>query len=168
MAGRVVDIDWDIAGRPELRIGLHRRDFECWLREVVFTLDSPRRVHGTVLGAAVLRVEGTVPRVARLMALAIRLEGLIRTGAIRDYAEVARRGRVTRARVTQIMKLMDLAPDVQETILLLPPSTPLKEKNLRRITCTISWREQRQLFQELAISEASASAQRGASRRQRV
>jgi hypothetical protein len=42
------------------------------------------------------------PRIARLMALAIRFEGLVREKKIRDYAELARRGRVTRARMTQI------------------------------------------------------------------
>jgi hypothetical protein len=39
----------------------------------------------------------------------------------RDYAELARLGHVTRARMTQIMKLLDLAPDLQEKILFLPP-----------------------------------------------
>ena len=63
------------------------------------------------------------------MALAIRLEGLIREQTIPDYAAVARRGRVTRARMTQIMKLLDLAPDLQEQILFLPPSAaPQREK----------------------------------------
>ena len=42
-----------------------------------------------------------VPRIARLMALAIRFEGLLRNGTIRDYAELARLGRVTRARMTR-------------------------------------------------------------------
>jgi hypothetical protein len=57
---------------------------------------------------------GSIPRIARLMALAIRFEGLLRDGTIRDYAELARLGRVTRARMTQIMKLLLLAPDLQE------------------------------------------------------
>jgi hypothetical protein len=48
---------------------------------------------------------GRVPRVARLMALAIKLDGLVRTGVVRDYAALARLGRVTRARVTQVMNL---------------------------------------------------------------
>ena len=61
----------------------------------------------------------SIPRIARLMALAIRFEGLVRSGTIRDYAELARRGRVTRARMTQIIKLLDLAPDIQEQILFL-------------------------------------------------
>ena len=91
-----------------------------------------------------------IPRIARLMALAIRFEGLLRDGTIRDYAELARRGHVTRARMTQIMKLLDLAPDIQEQILFLPPIRNLNERNLRRVVSTVGWREQRRMFQKLA------------------
>ncbi len=35
---------------------------------------------------------GRVPRAARLLALAHRLERLVRTGVVRDYAELARLG----------------------------------------------------------------------------
>ncbi len=59
-----------------------------------------------------------MPRVARLMALALRFEQLIREGVVADYAELARLGHVTRARVTQIMNLLHLAPDIQEQVLL--------------------------------------------------
>ena len=55
-------------------------------------------------------VGSPIPRIARLMALAIRFQRLVREETIRDYAELARRGRVTRARMTQIMKLLHLAP----------------------------------------------------------
>ena len=92
----------------------------------------------------------SIPRIARLMALAIRFEGLVRAGTIRDYADLARRGHVTRARVTQIMKLLDLAPDIQEEILFLPPVKGLNERNLRRVVSTVGWREQRRMFQKLA------------------
>jgi len=49
---------------------------------------------------------GNLPRVTKLMALAIRFDGLIRDGEVADYAEIARLGHVTRARVTQIMNLL--------------------------------------------------------------
>jgi hypothetical protein len=90
-----------------------------------------------------------IPRIARLMALAIRLERLIREQTLPDYAAVARRGRVTRGRMTQIMKLLDLAPDLQEQILFLPPLPHLNERNLRPIVRRIDWYEQRRLFQGL-------------------
>ena len=91
----------------------------------------------------------SIPRIARLLALAIRLEGLIGDETIRDYAAVARLGGVTRARMTQIMKLLDLAPDIQEQILFLPPLQGLNERNLRLVVSRIDWHEQRRLFQEL-------------------
>src|SRR5580698_3733572 len=75
----------------------------------------------------------SIPRIARLMALAIRFEGLVRGETIQDYAELARRGHVTRARMTQIMKLLSLAPDIQEQLLFLPPVKGINERNLRRI-----------------------------------
>src|SRR5262245_19254116 len=63
---------------------------------------------------------GSVPRISRLMALAIRCEELVRDGEVTDYAELARLGHVTRARMTQIMNLLNLTPDIQEEILFLP------------------------------------------------
>ncbi len=57
---------------------------------------------------------GRVPRVARLLALAIRFEELVTNGVVKNYAELARLGYVSRARVTQIVNLLQLAPDLQE------------------------------------------------------
>ena len=51
--------------------------------------------------------------------------------------------------MTQIMKLLDLAPDIQEQILFLPPIKGLTERNLRPIVNRIDWREQRRLFQSM-------------------
>ena len=56
---------------------------------------------------------GRVPRVARFMALAIRFDDLLASGAVADYAELARLAHVTRARITQIMNLRMLAPDLR-------------------------------------------------------
>ena len=91
----------------------------------------------------------SIPRIARLMALAIRFEGLVREETIQDYAELARLGRVTRARMTQIMKLLNLAPDIQEQILFLPLIQGLNERNLRPIASRIDWAEQRRLFRKI-------------------
>jgi hypothetical protein len=43
---------------------------------------------------------GRVPRLARLMALAIRFEQLLGEGEVASYAELGRLGHVTRARVS--------------------------------------------------------------------
>jgi hypothetical protein len=91
----------------------------------------------------------SLPRIARLMALAIRFDGLLRDETIRDYAELARLGRVTRARMTQIMKLLNLAPDLQEQILFLPHIKGFNERNLRPIVSRIDWDEQRRMFAKI-------------------
>ena len=94
---------------------------------------------------------GRVPRVARLLALAHRLERLLRTGVVRDYAELARLGRVTRARVSQVMALLLLAPDIQEQILFLPRiergRDPIILHDLLPIAATADWRRQRRLWE---------------------
>lgn len=103
---------------------------------------------------------GTIPRISRLMALAIRLDRLIRAGEIADQAEVARLGQVSRARVTQIMNLLHLAPDIQEEILFLPRTErgrdPIREIMLRPIAAVLDWRKQRRLWQTL-LSDAVPS-----------
>jgi len=93
-----------------------------------------------------------IPRIARLMALAIRFEGRLRDETMRDYAELAQFGRVTRARMTQIMKLLHLAPDIQEQLLFLPLIQGLNERNLRTIVSQIEWSEQRRMFQKITRS----------------
>lgn len=117
-------------------------------QDVTYTVDFGRRpsTRATSVGE---RPAHSIPRIARLMALAIRFEGLVRQGTIRDYAELARRGRVTRARLTQIMKLLNLSSDIQEQILFLPPVEGLNERNLRRIVSRVNWDEQRPMFQKI-------------------
>ena len=89
---------------------------------------------------------GRVPRVSRLMALAIRLDQLIRDGVVADQAELARLGHVSRARLTQVMNLLCLAPDIQEEILFLPETTrgrdAITEKHLRPIAKIPNWSKQ--------------------------
>jgi hypothetical protein len=93
---------------------------------------------------------GRVPRVARLLALAHRFERLIHDGEVRDYADLARLGHVTRARLSQVMNLLNLAPDIQEAILFLPPVTqgsdPLYERQLRPIMAVLDWKKQRRMW----------------------
>jgi hypothetical protein len=95
---------------------------------------------------------GSVPRVSRLMALAIHMDELIRRGEVSDYAELARLAHVTRARMTQIMSLLHLAPDIQEALLDLPRSAggrdPIREKMVRPIATIPDWRKQRRLWVE--------------------
>jgi hypothetical protein len=90
---------------------------------------------------------GRVPRISRLMALAIHMDGLVRRGEVADYAELARLAHVSRARITQIMNLLHLAPDIQEEILELPRTAggrdPVPERGLRGIAAVADWSGQR-------------------------
>ena len=96
---------------------------------------------------------GRVPRVARLVALALRLEQLVQSGVIANYAELARLGNVSRARVTQILNLHWLAPDLQEAVLFLPPTVrgrdPIPLRQLQRVAAELDWKHQRRLWQAL-------------------
>jgi hypothetical protein len=105
-------------------------------------------------GPAPTRPEpGRVPRVARLMALAIRFEKLVREGTVGDYAELARLGHVTRARVSQIMSLLHLAPEIQEALLFLPKVTAGRDSiilhDLLPIAAIPDWKKQRKMWTEL-------------------
>jgi hypothetical protein len=97
---------------------------------------------------------GCVPRISRLMALAIRFGELIRSGEVSTYAELAGLGRVTHARMTQIMSLLCLAPDIQEEILFQPRTVkgrdPVQLRHLLPITVIADWRKQRIRWKSLA------------------
>ena len=99
---------------------------------------------------------GRVPRVSRFMALAIRFDELVRTGVVTDYAELARLAHVTRARITQIMNLLMMAPDIQEAILFLPRfergRDPILLRHLQPVALVPDWRKQRRLWAALADS----------------
>jgi hypothetical protein len=88
-----------------------------------------------------------IPRISRYMALAIHFEDLIRQGVVTDYADLARLGHVTRARVTQIMNLRLLAPEIQEELLFLDPQEradeSIKLKSIQSLIANYSWKNQR-------------------------
>jgi len=108
---------------------------------------------------------GSVPRISRLMALAIHMDDLVRRGEVADYAELARLAHVSRARMTQIMNLLHLAPDIQEEILNLPrwkgDRAPIREKMVRPIAGVADWRRQRGMWsamKRLRFSHSPAAA----------
>ena len=103
--------------------------------------------------AAPAVVSGRVPRLARLMALAIRFDGLLRAGHIQKQAELARLGHVSRARISQILSLFHLAPDIQEALLFLPRvqrgRAPLILAKVLPIAAIADWKKQRRHWQAL-------------------
>lgn len=89
---------------------------------------------------------GRVPRVTHLLALAHKIDGMIRAGEIKDLAETARLLGVTRARITQIVNLTLLAPGIQESILFLGDDDAKRmqrfERDLRIVLSEADWRKQ--------------------------
>jgi hypothetical protein len=106
---------------------------------------------------------GRVPRVSRVMALALQFEDLLRSGTVSDTIELARLVKVTQPRITQVMNLLHLAPDIQEELLFLPLVTqgrdPINEKQLRRVCADVSWNRQRQKWASLRKTTAKQQKQ---------
>ena len=94
-----------------------------------------------------------VPRIARLLALAWHVEGLVRSGAVSSYAVAAKLGHVSRARMSQIVSLLNLAPDLQEHLLFLQrPARGRQALTLRQVlnvAATLDWQEQRLRWRKL-------------------
>jgi hypothetical protein len=102
---------------------------------------------------------GRVPRVSRLMALAIEFERLQRDGPVSTYRELARAGQISRARMSQIMQLANLAPAVQEELLFLPKTNDrILERDLRRIAGVLDWHRQSELFDKLIRTRLTGPA----------
>jgi DNA invertase Pin-like site-specific DNA recombinase len=122
------------------------------------TLSPERREAGRHLDGHEPELENTAvplvsmlagtPRITRLLALAVKFDGLIQQGIIKDYAELARLGQMSRARVTQIMNLVNLAPDIQEEILSWADSRSskqhIRETSVRKMSSEVLWTRQRE------------------------
>ena len=91
-----------------------------------------------------------LPRIARLMALAIKFQDMVDRGEVRDYADLARLGYVSRARITQIMNLLNLAPRIQEAILFTHQTfegcSKVCENGIRSVAQLVLWEDQTATF----------------------
>jgi hypothetical protein len=95
------------------------------------------------------------PRISRLVALAHKLDELVRSGVVSDYAELARLGHISPARLTQIMVLLHLCPAIQEHILFLSVADArfVSELRLRKIAREPHWDRQQVMFTRLLDSD---------------
>lgn len=118
---------------------------------------APRSRPGCELQSDATPIETRPPRIACLLALAHRFQMLLDMGQVRDYAELARLGHVTRARLTQIMSLLFLAPSIQEQLLFWPTEnarTAPTERDVRRTVREVTWNRQEDfLSRSLSLSE---------------
>src|SRR5262249_31021452 len=96
-------------------------------------------------------------------------EELIRQGVVKDYAELARLGRVSRARISQIANLVLLAPDIQEALLFLPRTQqgrdPIRLRHLQPIALEPNWLRQRHLWAALLSRTGAATSSTEKARR---
>ncbi len=125
-------------------------------KQIHFAMKDRRKVAMPGLAPANVGPDGRIPRVSKLVALAIRFDRLLLDGVVPDLSELARLSHVTQPRITQIMNLLHLAPEIQEELLHHPPvkagDDPITERDLRPITRLRSWEDQRKAWVVLHIS----------------
>jgi hypothetical protein len=117
--------------------------------EVQFQLREPV----TVEPGSPPSTNGRLPQLTRVLTLAIHFEAMIQRGDARDFADVARQSCLCRERVSQIMRLLYLAPDIQMELLYFPPIPsgrfPISETAVRRVANLLSWADQRREWTRL-------------------
>jgi hypothetical protein len=93
---------------------------------------------------------GKTPRISRLMALASTATSCSAPARSPNQSKLARYAQITPARMTQILTLLNLAPDIQEEILFLSRTTAgrgdIQEKAVRRIAMELDWGKQREMW----------------------
>ena len=147
---KIESISWtNRTGQARLRLRTHvgSREPESLM---IFVRKKSHSRYPRAERSAQSRMRTSLPRITRLMSLAIRFEELLRKGIVQDYSQLARLGGVSRARITQIMNLRNLAPVIQERLLLLPKQNySLHEHAMRRIAAESDWRRQLEMFDQL-------------------
>ena len=126
--------------------------------KIQYTLPCGRD-RGACLVQPTPQPESRAPRIARLLALAHKLDQLVRSGAVRGYGELARLGHISPARLSQILRLLHLSPAIQEQVLFLPAAQArfIAERDLRAIASEPSWKRQREQFDKLLPPSSPAS-----------
>ena len=121
--------------------------------KIEFTLPSRRSVPPLASTSPECDPEEHPHRIARVMALAHKLDKLVRSGEVTDHGELARLGHVSPARICQYMTLLHLSPAIQEYLLFLAVSqaSPISEAGLRRIAREPRWDRQNALFDSLLV-----------------
>ena len=147
--------------RPVLERSVERISWASSTRRVAVTVRDGTAVEYVLAWPIRRGVRGQVysgpgarlAKVARTLALAIKLKRLVSEGVTGNYKEVARLGHISGARMSQIMGLTELSPGIQEELLFLPATLlgpdRIHENELRQIARVVDWEEQRRLFRSL-------------------
>jgi hypothetical protein len=87
------------------------------------------------------------------------MDGMLRRGEVKTQTELARLAIVTPARITQIMKLLDLAPRMQERILSNLASPGTTERDALLLTFSIHWTKQERQWRKCLSGNNSNSGE---------
>jgi hypothetical protein len=121
--------------------------------EIRFSLRAKLRPAGEATEQIHSPSVGRLPRITQVLALAIHLETMIRRGEAKDYADLARLSCLCRERISQIVRVNYLSPDIQVEVLYLTPTAsgrfPISETALRKIANLLSWADQRRKWKTL-------------------
>ena len=96
--------------------------------------------------------KGRVPRISKLMALAIRYDQMLSEGIVQSQTELAELLHVSQPRMTQIMNLLHLSPEIQEDLLWRKEELgrpKVTERDLRRMVSEYSWQDQQIMWRDL-------------------
>ncbi len=119
-------------------------------RKVAFQGEAHKRRDAAKVKRENLAKSGRIPRIAKLVALASRMQSMIESGQVDTFQQLAEIGRISQPRMTQIMSLQLLAPDIQEELLHLPEviqgKATIHERLLRPLTREMDWRVQRRMW----------------------
>ena len=119
-------------------------------RKIAFQGEVHKRREAAKAARVTLAQSGRVPRIAKLVALASRMQSMIESGEVETFQQLAEFGRISQPRMTQIMSLLNLAPDIQEELLFLPEviqgKAQIHETLLRPLTREMDWRVQRRMW----------------------
>lgn len=100
---------------------------------------------------------GRVPRISKLMALAIRYDQMLNEGVVQSQTELAELLHVSQPRMTQIMNLLHLSPEIQERILFLPQVNEgrdlVTERELRSVIVKTIWECQYEIIHVFTESQ---------------
>ena len=119
-------------------------------RKIAFQGEAHKRRDAAKAATVKIAQSGRIPRIAKLVALASRMQSMIESGQVESFQQLAEIGRISQPRMTQIMSLLLLAPDIQEELLYLPEEiqgkAAIHERLLRPLTTEIDWRVQRRMW----------------------
>ena len=119
-------------------------------RKIAFQGEAHKRRDAAKAARVKIAQSGRIPRIAKLVALASRMQSMIESGQVESFQQLAEIGRISQPRMTQIMSLLLLASDIQEELLYLPEEiqgkAAIHARLLRPLTTEIDWRVQRRMW----------------------